>query len=341
MHPTTIGLDLAKSVFQIHGVDAHGKVVTSKRLRRDAVLTFFANLPPCTVGMEACGTAHYWARELRQLGHEVRLMPPRHVKPYVKRHKNDRADAEAICEAATRPNMRFVPIKSVEQQATLVIHRVRAMLVRQRTQLINGLRGHLAEFGVVAPQGASKIAVLTARLADPGDEQIPAAAKTVLQVLVEQLRDTERRIGELDDRLVAQAKQDELCRRLSTIPGIGPITATALVATIGDAKAFTSGRHLAAWLGLVPRQHSTGGTERLGGISKAGDGYLRRLLVHSARALMRWRRTSSPWLVQLLERRPVNVAVVALANKMARIAWAVLSRGEIYRASGPPVPTVA
>ena len=341
MHPTTIGLDLAKSVFQIHGVDAHGKVVTSKRLRRDAVLTFFANLPPCTVGMEACGTAHYWARELRQLGHEVRLMPPRYVKPYVKRHKNDRADAEAICEAVTRPNMRFVPIKSEDQQAALVIHRVRTMLVQQKTQLINGLRGHLAEFGLVAPQGAPKIAVLTARLAEPGDEQIPAAAKTVLQVLVEQLRDTERRIGELDERLVAQAKQDELCRRLSTIPGIGPITATALVATIGDAKAFTSGRHLAAWLGLVPRQHSTGGKERLGGISKAGDGYLRQMLVHGARAVVRWRRTASPWLAKLLECRPVNIVVVALANKTARIAWAVLRRGENYHTSGQPLPTAA
>ena len=247
MPATTIGLDLAKSVFQIHGVDAHGKLVTSKRLRRDAVLSFFANLPPCRVGMEACATAHHWARGIRELGHEVRLMPPRYVKPYVKRHKNDRADAEAICEAVTRPSMRFVPIKSEEQQAGLVIHRVRETLVRQRTQLINSLRGHLAEFGIVAPQGAPKIAILTARLADPGDEQIPAAAKMVLQVLVEQLRDTERRIDALEDHLVAQAKQDEVCRRLSTIPGVGPIIATVLVATIGDAKAFNSGGHLAAW----------------------------------------------------------------------------------------------
>jgi transposase len=341
MHATTIGLDLAKSVFQIHGVDAHGKVVTSKRLRRDAVLTFFANLPPCTVGMEACATAHHWARGIRELGHEVRLMPPRYVKPYVKRHKNDRADAEAICEAVTRPSMRFVPIKSEEQQAGLVIHRVREMLVRQRTQLINGLRGHLAEFGIVAPQGAPKIAVLTARLADPGDEQIPPAAKTVLQILVEQLRDTERRIDELEDQLVAHAKQDELCRRLSTIPGVGPIIATALVATIGDAKAFNSGRHLAAWLGLVPRQDSTGGKDRLGHISKAGDGYLRRMLVNGARALLRWRRTSSPWLVKLLQRRPVNVAVVALANKLARIAWAVIRGGENYRPADPRVAAAA
>jgi transposase len=331
MQPTIIGLDLAKSVFQIHGVDARGQTVLVKRLHREAVLAFFANLPACVVGMEACATAHHWAREIAKLGHTVRLMPPRYVKPYVKRHKNDRADAEAICEAVQRPSMRFVPVKSEEQQSTLVIHRVREMLVRQRTQLINGLRGHMAEFGIVAPQGARKIAALTARLADPGEEQIPAAAKAVLQTLVEQLRDTERRLADLEDRLVARAKHDETCRRLTTIPGIGPIVATALVATIGDARTFRSGRHLAAWLGLVPLQHSSGGKARLGHISRAGDAYLRRMLVHGARAVMRWRRASSPWLASLLDRRPRGVAVVALANKTARIAWAVMVRGDTYR----------
>lgn len=335
MHATTIGLDLAKSVFQVHGVDAHGKVVLSKRLRRDAVLAFFANLPPCTVGMEACATAHYWAREITKLGHTVRLMPPQYVKPYVKRHKNDRADAEAICEAVQRPSMRFVPIKTEEQQSTLVLHRVRETLVRQKTQLINALRAHLAEFGIIAPSGAQKVVQLTTRLADDGEDAVPGHAKTVLQMLVDQLRDTARRIGDLDDRLREQAKSNETCRRLMTIPGIGPVIATALVATIGDAKSFTSGRHLAAWLGLVPRQTSSGGKDRLGGISKAGDGYLRRMLVHGARAVLRWWRTSSPWLAGLLERRPVNVVVVALANKTARIAWAVMTRGETYRRPEP------
>lgn len=335
MHATTIGLDLAKSVFQVHGVDAHGKVVLSKRLRRDAVLAFFANLPPCTVGMEACATAHYWAREITKLGHTVRLMPPQYVKPYVKRHKNDRADAEAICEAVQRPSMRFVPIKTEEQQSTLVLHRVRETLVRQKTQLINALRAHLAEFGIIAPSGAQKVVQLTTRLADDGEDAVPGHAKTVLQMLVDQLRDTARRISDLDDRLREQAKSNETCRRLMTIPGIGPVIATALVATIGDAKSFTSGRHLAAWLGLVPRQTSSGGKDRLGGISKAGDGYLRRMLVHGARAVLRWWRTSSPWLARLLERRPVNVVVVALANKTARIAWAVMTRGETYRRPEP------
>lgn len=335
MHATTIGLDLAKSVFQVHGVDAHGKVVLSKRLRRDAVLAFFANLPPCTVGMEACATAHYWAREITKLGHTVRPMPPQYVKPYVKRHKNDRADAEAICEAVQRPSMRFVPIKTEEQQSTLVLHRVRETLVRQKTQLINALRAHLAEFGIIAPSGAQKVVQLTTRLADDGEDAVPGHAKTVLQMLVDQLRDTARRISELDDRLREQAKSNETCRRLMTIPGIGPVIATALVATIGDAKSFTSGRHLAAWLGLVPRQTSSGGKDRLGGISKAGDGYLRRMLVHGARAVLRWWRTSSPWLARLLERRPVNVVVVALANKTARIAWAVMTRGETYRRPEP------
>lgn len=337
MHATTIGLDLAKSVFQVHGIDAHAKLVVAKRLRRDAVLGFFANLPPCVVGMEACATAHHWARAIARFGHTVRVMPPQYVKPYVKRQKNDRADAEAICEAVQRPTMRFVPVKSEDQQSILVLHRVRETLVHQKTQLINALRGHLAEFGIVAPQGAHKVAELTARLADPGEERVPALAKAVLHTLVDQLRDTERRIRDLDHHLIEQAKQDDVCRRLMTIPGIGPIIATALMATLGDATDFTSGRHLAAWLGLVPRQTSSGGKERLGGISKAGDGYLRRMLVHGARSVMRWQRTTSPWIAQLLKRRPVNVVVVALANKMARIAWAVMTRTETYRR---PEPTV-
>jgi transposase len=331
MQVVTVGLDLAKSVFQLHGVDAHGKAVLAKRLRRGAVLGFFASLPPCVVAMEACGTAHHWAREITKLGHTVRLLPPRYVKPYVKRQKNDAADAEAICEAAQRPTMRFVPVKTEEQQGLLVIHRVREMLVRQRGQLINALRGHLAEFGIVAPQGAHRVSDLTARLAEPGDEMIPAAARAVLQVLVDQLRDTGRRIDELDERLRARARSDEVCRRLMTIPGVGPITATALAATIGDAKVFASGRHLAAWLGLVPRQRSSGGKERLGGISKAGDGYLRRLLVQGAQALLRWRGRATPWVEGLLRRRPVNVAAVAIANKTARITWAVMVKGEAYR----------
>jgi transposase len=331
MQPTTIGLDLAKTVFQVHGVAGSGKMVVSRRLRRDAVLAFFATLPPCLVGMEACAGAHFWAREITRLGHTVRLMPPQYVKPYVKRNKNDRADAEAICEAVTRPSMRFVPIKDLDQQSALVLHRVRETLVRQKTQLINALRGYLAEFGIVVPQGAGKVKDLTARLADPGEDQVPALAKAVLQMLVEQLHDTERRIAEIDTRLTEQAQQNAVCRRLLTIPGIGPIIATALVATIGDPRLFRSGRHLAAWLGLVPRQNSSGGKERLGSISKAGDGYLRRMLVHGARAVLRWWRTSSPWLAGLLARRPVNVAVVALANKTVRIAWAVMVHGDTYR----------
>jgi transposase len=329
MSAAFIGLDLAKSVFQVHGVDAQGKVIVTKRLRRDAVLAFFANLAPCVVGMEACAGSHFWAREIARFGHTVRLMAPQYVKPYVKRQKNDRADAEAICEAVQRPSMRFVAVKSEDQQSTLAIHRVRETLVAQK--LINALRAHLAEFGIVAPQGAGKISQLTAVVADLEDSRVPALARSALQGLVDQLRDTDRRVEDLDARLAEQARENKVCQRLTTIPGIGPITATALVATIGDAAVFESGRHLAAWLGLVPRQHSSGGKERLGGISKAGDGYLRRLLVHGARAVMRWQGKTSPWLAGLLKRRPVNVAVVALANKLARIAWAVMARGEDYR----------
>jgi transposase len=331
MSAAFIGLDLAKSVFQVHGVDAQGKVVVTKRLRRDAVLAFFVNLPPCLIGIEACAGSHFWARELTRLGHTVRLMAPQYVKPYVKRHKNDRADAEAICEAVQRPSMRFVAVKSEEQQSTLAIHRVRETLVAQKTQLINALRAHLAEFGIIAPQGADKVAQLTAVVADLEDTRVPGLARSVLQSLVDQLRDTERRVEELDARLAEQAQADKVCQRLMTVPGIGPITATALTATVGDATVFESGRHLAAWLGLVPRQNSSGGRERLGGISKAGDGYLRRMLVNGARAVMRWHGTKSPWLAGLLKRRPFNVAAVALANKLARIAWAVMTRGEDYR----------
>ena len=335
MSTAFIGLDLAKSVFQVHGVDAQGKVVVTKRLRRDAVLAFFANLPVCVVGMEACAGSHFWARELTRLGHTVRLMAPQYVKPYVKRQKNDRADAEAICEAVQRPSMRFVAVKSEEQQSTLAIHRVRETLVAQKTQLINALRAHLAEFGIVAPQGAGKVAQLTAVVADLEDTRVPALARSILQSLVDQLRDTERRVEELDARLAEQAQADEVCQRLMTVPGIGPITATALTAMVGDATVFESGRHLAAWLGLVPRQNSSGGKERLGGISKAGDGYLRRLLVHGARAVMRWHGTKSPWLAGLLKRRPFNVAVVALANKLARIAWAALRKGATFERGYP------
>jgi transposase len=331
MSTAIIGLDLAKSVFQVHGVDAQGRVVVTKRLRRDAVLAFFANLPPCVVGMETCAGSHFWAREIARLGHTVRLMAPQYVKPYVKRHKNDRVDAEAICEAVQRPSMRFVAVKSEDQQSTLTIHRVRETLVAQKTQLINALRAHLAEFGIIAPQGAGKVPQLTAVVADLDDTRVPALARSILQSLVDQLHDTERRVEELDARLAEQAQADEVCQRLMTVSGIGPITATALTATVGDATVFESGRHLAAWLGLVPRQNSSGGKERLGGISKAGDGYLRRLLVHGARAVMRWHGKTSPWLAGLLKRRPFNVAVVALANKLARIAWAVMTRGEDYR----------
>jgi transposase len=334
MSAAFIGLDLAKSVFQVHGVDLHGKVVVMKRLRRDAVLAFFANLPPCVVGMEACAGSHFCAREIARLGHTVRLMAPQYVKPYVKRQKNDRADAEAICETVQRPSMRFVAVKSEEQQSTLAIHRVRETLVAQKTQLINALRAHLAKFGITAPQGAGKVSQLTAVLADLEDTRVPALARSVLQGLVDQLRDTERRVDDLDARLAEQAQEDKVCQRLMTVPGIGPITATALAATIGDATVFESGRHLAAWLGLVPRQHSSGGKERLGSISKAGDGYLRRMLVNGARAVMRWQGTKSPWLAGLLKRRPFNVAVVALANKLARIVWVVMARGEEYRKPG-------
>lgn len=332
---TTVGLDLAKSIFQVHGSDQDGGPVVRKKLRRGQVIGFFAKLPPCVVGMEACASAHYWARELEALGHQVRLIPPQYVKPFVKTNKNDASDAEAICEAMMRPTMRFAPVKSADQQSILMLHRARELLVRQRTMVINALRGHCGEFGIIVAQGAPNITKLIAIIEDGDDERLPALARQALDHLIAQLRMTQAQIVTLEKALKDWHRGNEASRRLETIPGVGLITATALVATIDDASQFTSGRQLAAWLGLVPRQHSSGGKERLGRISKRGDGYLRKLLVHGARTVLLWSRRKkqgrSAWLEALLSRRPTNVVLVAMANKTARVVWALLSRGETFR----------
>src|SRR6516164_1638522 len=330
---TTIGLDLAKHVFQVHGVDAEGGTVLRKQLRRAQVLAFFSKLPPCVVGLEACATAHYWAPELGAFGHEVRLMPAQYVKAYIKRNKNDAADAEAICEAVSRPTMRFVPMKTAEQQAALLLHRGRERLVRQRTALVNALRAHLAEFGVIAPQGLRNVGKLIAIVRNEEDARLPDAARQVLQVLAAQIEQLETAIAELEKQLMAWHKSNPVSQQLATIPGIGPITATAIAATVVDPIAFRSGREFAAWLGLVPRQNSTGGKTRLGGISKRGNQYLRRLLINGASAnLLRSKATNAdPWVIGLRRRRPSLVVAVALANKTARIAWAVMHRHENYQ----------
>jgi transposase len=278
----TVGLDTSKSWFQAHGADAAGGTVLRTKLARSKVLTFFANLQPCLIGMEACGGAHHWARELGKLGHTVRLMPARYVRPYVKTNKHDIADAEACCEAVQRPGMRFVPIKTEEQQSMLMLHRIRDLLIRQRTASVNALRGHLAEYGIVAARGSARARELMALATTP--DCVPGLAREALSHLVEQIRDTERRIATFDKQIMAIAKSNEHCQRLMTIPGVGPFIASALTASVGDPKYFSSGRHLAAWLGLVPRQYSTGGKASLGGISKRGDGYLRKPLIHGARA---------------------------------------------------------
>lgn len=331
---TTIGLDLAKSVFQVHGVDADGAAVLRQRLTRGRMLKFFAKLPRCLVGMEACASSHYWARELIALGHDVKLMPAQYVKPYVKRGKNDAADAEAICEAVTRPTMRFVGIKSPEQQSAMMLHRVRLILSRQRTQLSNALRAHLAEFGIVAPIGRNGIDQLVGVIADTADDRVPTEARICLTMLVAQLHIVKRQILENDRRIMASARETELGRRLMEIPGVGPLLASAIVATVPDPAIFRSGRNLAAWIGLVPRQNSSGGKERLGSITKAGHRYLRQMLVVGAMAVVRYAErngTKRPWLVQLLARRKAKVAAVALANKNARMIWAMMASGERYR----------
>jgi transposase len=334
MQITTIGLDIAKNVFQVHGIDAAEKVVVRKQLRRGQVLKFFASLPPCLVGMEACATAHDWARELTKLDHEVRLMPAKDVKAYVKRNKNDAADAEAICEAVRRPTMRFVRAKSAEQQGRLMQHRTRDLLLRQQTQVINALRAHLAELGIVAAQGREGLKQLLAIIADEKDARLLIDARASLIVLAAQLQALHAMIGSIERRLIVQHRANEASKRLQSIHGIGIIGASAIAATVTDPKAFRSGRDFAAWIGLVPRQDSTGGKQKLGPISKQGDRYLRRILVVGAHSVLRRARQNPekyPWLTQLLARRPFKVVAIALANKIARVAWALLARGGTYR----------
>jgi transposase len=334
---STIGLDLAKNVFQVHGADASGAVVFRKKLQRAQVLSFFSAQPPCTVAMEACGGSHHWAREISKLGHQVRLIPPTYVKPFVKRQKNDAADAEAICEAAQRPTMRFVTVRSEVAQAATLVFRARDLLVRQRTQIINALRGHLAEFGIVVAKGPVHVQHLVRAVEDP-DALVPEIARPVLGVLVETLRSLDDRIALLDREMTQRAKADETARRLMTVPGVGPIIATALTALAPPAETFKCGRDFAAWVGLTPLQHSTGGKQKLGATSKMGERTLRRLLIIGASTVLRWAaRNGAPagsWLARMLARKPPMLVRVALANKMARIIWALMAKGGIDQAPG-------
>ncbi len=335
MEITTIGLDIAKNVFQVHGIEASGRAVIRRQLRRGQVLPFFEKQPCCLVGIEACATAHHWAREIAALGHDARLMPPRYVKPYVKRNKNDMADAEAICEAVTRPTMRFVEIKTAEQQSVLMLHRTRHLFVRQRTMLINALRAHLAEFGIVAGVGRNGLDRLLKIIEDGADGRVPPSARDGLLALRDQLEMVKHRILDADRRILAWHRMSEVSQRLDDIPGVGPLIATALVASVPDPRAFKSGRDLAAWIGLVPRQNSTGGKERLGHISKAGNRYLRMLLVVGALSVIRRAKQTGcarrPWLAKLLHRRSTKIAAIALANKVARTAWAMMAHGTFYK----------
>ena len=330
----TVGLDIAKSVFQVHGVDAEGRVVLQRRRTRARLIPFFEKLPRCRVGIEACATAHYWGRRLSELGHEVRLMPPSYVKPYVKRQKNDAADAEAICEAVSRPSMRFVAVKSADQQSVQVIHRTRMTLMRHRIELSNTIRAHIAEFGLVAPIGRMGLQGLIGIVRDNSDDRVPASARSCLKMLADQLDLVNRQALENDRMVLVDARSNEIGRRLMAVPGVGPVLASAIVAAVPDPQAFRSGRNLAAWIGLVPKQNSSGGKERLGGITKQGNRYLRQLLVVGAMAVIRYAErhgTKRPWLVQLMARRTTKVAAVALANKTARMIWAIMTSGETYR----------
>jgi len=344
MQITTVGIDLAKNVFQVHGANEHGKPVLRKVLRRGQVAAYFSNLPSCLIGMEACASAHHWARKLQALGHEVRLIAPQFVKPYVKSNKNDAADAEAICEAVARPSMRFVPIKNTEQQSVLALHRVRQAFVKARTAQANQIRGLLGEFGLVVPQGISYITERVPALLEDADNGLPARMRPLIYRLLDHLRLLHQQIAEVENEIKLWHRDNEYSRRLEAIPGIGVLTATALAATVGNAHGFDSGRQLAAWLGLVPRQHSSGGKTNLLGMSKRGDAYLRTLLIHGARSVI-YRATQRgderDWLVQLTARRNKNVAAVALANKTARIAWALLAHGREFRSDYATVQATA
>ena len=332
---TTIGLDIAKSVFQVHGVDAQGNVAVRRQLKRRQVLPFFKKLSPCLVGIEACATSHHWSRELQALGYTVRLMPPAYVKPYLKRQKNDAADAEAICEAVMRPSMRFVETKTPEQQSCLMLHRTRHLFVRQQTAVINAIRAHLAEFGIVAPVGRNGVEELLDVVADPDDTRVPEVARECVAALGTQLRTLKAQILEFDRHIMAWHRSNETSKRLDEIPGVGPALATALVASIANPRAFRSGRDFSAWVGLVPKQSSSGGKEKLGSITKRGDRYLRSLFTAGALAVIRYAKIHGtkhrPWLTALLTRRPTKVAAIALANKIARMAWAMMAKGERYR----------
>jgi transposase len=337
MNITTIGIDLAKSVFQLHGIDSFGKVLIKKQIKRAQMAEYFVNLKPCLIGMQACGSAHYWARKLESFGHTVKLMPPQYVKPYVKTNKNDAADAEAICEAVTRPNMHFVPIKSTEQQAILSLHRMRQGYVKARTAQANQIRGLLAEFGLEIPQGIGYISKRVPDILEDASNELPGILRIEIQSLLEHLNELNTRADNCKKKILAWHKQSETSKKLEAIPGIGPLTATALIASIGEAKNFKNGRQVAAWIGLVPRQHSSGGKQNLLGISKRGDIYLRTLLIHGARSVIyRSGQKENPtdrqsWLNQLTQRRNKNVAAVALANKNARIVWAILHHNREYQ----------
>ncbi len=344
MKITTVGIDLAKEVFQIHGVDEHGKVALCKQVKRKDMAKYFANLEPCLIGMEACGSAHHWSRKLGGYGHTVRLMAPQFVKPYVKTNKDDKADAEAICEAVSRPNMRFVPEKTVEQQAILSVHKARQGFVKARTAQGNQIRGLLSEFGIVIPKGIDVIAKRMPEILEDAENGLPGTMRQLLDRLTANLKEMDRQVDELEVQIQRWHNENAASRKLAEIPGIGPITASAIVASVGDAREFKNGRQMAAWMGLVPRQHSSGGKQTLFGISKRGDVYLRTLLIHGARSVIRFaesRAKPESWLRQLMERRNKNVAAVALANKNARIVWALLAKDRMFRPDYTPTTVVA